>query len=301
MPNNETVTADTSGSIQQNGIPVITMELNASTVIPNAVDTTLKNAGEAADAKVVGDKIDEINATLGDALSDISDLTNQMDSVISEGGSLDTLDDKIDNAISGVNQTINTEVAKLIPKTDISTNLTVTGKVADAKAVGDAIGALNGSTLLYTSGTEQTIKDAVDDVTERVGDLESLTGEDIPLSAGVATSIKATVDTMVGDIQNLNARTANEIPYVTNGGTIKAKVDAIDASQPFAVHFDENLTIVRATFNDSRITADHAVTNLAVQHPEDIVWITSAGTLTVECSAGIPAMDLLLCIPATNS
>lgn len=305
MPNNETTIADTPESIQQKGIPVITMEVNASNVIPNAVDTTLKNAGEAADAKVVGDKIDEINGTLSDALSDISDLVNAVEGVVSEGGSLDTLDAKIDSGIDSVNQTIDTEVDKLIPKTDISTNLTVSGKVADAKAVGDAIsgavGALNGSTLQYDTNTEQTIKDTVDGLTDRVDELERQTGKDIPLSASVSTSIEDTISALSINVNNIGARTANEIPYVTNGETIKEKVDGINALQPFAVHFDENLSIVRATFNDARITSNHVVTNLAVQHSADISWETADGTLTLNCTAGFPAMDLVLCIPATNN
>jgi len=301
MPNNETTIADTPESIQQKGIPVITMELNASDVIPNAVDTTLKNAGEAADAKVVGDKIDKINGTLSDALSDISNLENAVDGVVGEGGSLDTLNDKIDNGISGVNQTINTEVDKLIPKTDITTSLTLTGKVADAKAVGDAIDSLNGSTLLYEAGTEQTIKEAVDNIGDRVSDLEGLTGDSIPMSSDDQTSINDTIDALSTSLQTVSNRTANEIPYVANGDTIKEKVDEIDSNQPFAVHFDENLNIVRATFNDSRITSNHVVTNLTVQHSADIEWETGEGTLTLSCTAGFPAMDLVLCIPATNN
>lgn len=301
MPNNENSIADTPDSIQRKGIPVITMELNASNVIPNAVDTTLKNAGEAADAKVVGDKITEINGTLSDALGDINDLINAVDGITGEGGSLDTLDDKIDTEISGVNQTITTEVEKLIPKTDITTSLTLSGKVADAKAVGDAIGALNGSTLQYEPGIEQTIKDTVDGLTDRVDELERQTGEDIPLSASVSTSIEDTISALYTNVNDIGARTANEIPYVTNGETIKEKVDGINALQPFAVHFDENLSIVRATFNDARITSNHVVTNLAVQHSADISWETADGTLTLNCTAGFPAMDLVLCIPATNN
>ena len=300
MPNNENSIADTPDSIQRKGIPVITMELNASNVIPNAVDTTLKNAGEAADAKVVGDKITEINGTLSDALGDINDLINAVDGITGEGGSLDTLDDKIDTEISGVNQTITTEVEKLIPKTDITTSLTLSGKVADAKAVGDAIGALNGSTLQYEPGTEQTIKDTVDGVADRVSDLESMTGENIPLSAGVVTSVEDAISSLNTSVGNLENRTGNEIPYVANGGTIKEKVDGIEASQPFAVHFNANSSIVRATFNDSRITSDHVVTSLFILHGGDVTWETGDGTLTLDCAAGIPALDLLLCVPATN-
>ena len=331
MPNNEITTADTPDSIRQKGIPVITMEMRASNVIPNAVDTTLKNAGEAADAKVVGEKIDEINTTIADALSDISDLNNQIATVVDEGGSLDTLDEKIDTLESTTNQKISTEVGKLIPKTDITTSLTVSGKVADAKAVGDAISALNGSTLPYEAGSSTSVRDTIESVEDRVETLEGKTGDDISVTTGASVPISTAIESISGrldtveqktaanilyetngdtikvkvdgintQVENVASRTANEILYETNGDTIKEKIDTIQASQVFAVHFDANAGIERYTVTDNRITADHVVASCMIDHKADITWVTGERTITVICSQGIPEMTLILCIPATN-
>ena len=70
--NTSTPGSGTSESIQSLGIPVITMELNAASVIANAVDTTLSNSGEAADAAVVGARFDGIDTTRPSMASTIS-------------------------------------------------------------------------------------------------------------------------------------------------------------------------------------------------------------------------------------
>lgn len=50
------------------------------------------------------------------------------------------------------------------------------------------------------------------------------------------------------------------------------------------------------TINNNAITADHYVYNQVSTIPDaDIEWTTSAGSITLTCSAGIPAMYLLLC------
>lgn len=50
------------------------------------------------------------------------------------------------------------------------------------------------------------------------------------------------------------------------------------------------------TINDSNITADHYVFNTSSTAPgSDVSWTTSAGSITLSCSSGIPAMTLMLC------
>lgn len=268
MADNENNVSGTEESIQQNGIPVITMEVNPLTVIPNAVDTTLLNSGEAADAKATGDRIRSIEDQLPDIEADIGDLDQALTAITDPTeGDLKTLDDKIDTVREDLEQAISDTADGLIPKTDISATLDTTGKVADAKAVGDAIAALDGETLLYETGGTDSIRDVVNGIETRVDSVED--------------------------------RTANDIEYVSGGATIKAKVDEVIASQPFGVHFNEDLTIVRATINDQRITAGHYVMDNTVLHPANVTWTTGAGTLTVECTAGIPEMNLTLAIPAT--
>lgn len=305
MAENENIEAtpeeQTPESIQQNGIPVITMELNAASVIPNAVDATLQNSGEAADAKVVGDRLETIDLTLGTATDDIEDLQADMAGLIGEGGTIDQLDDKIDSTKSEVEQDITNAVNLRVPKTDISTTLTESGKVADAKAVGDAIAALSGDVIPYETGGSDTVKDTVDAIADRVSALEDITGDDIPAGEGDTETVGQAIDRLGTAVETLGNRTANEIPYVTGGDTIKGKVDEVEEYMPFAVHFDENLNVTRVTFNDNRITENHVVASLTAQHSADITWTTSARALVLECQAGIPELDLVLCIPATNN
>lgn len=298
--NNES-TPETPESIQQNGIPVITMELNAASVIPNAVDATLQNPGEAADAKVVGDRFNALNLVVNGATDNIEDLQADMTGLISEGGTIDDLDDKIDRTKSEVEQDITDAVNLRILKADISTDLTVAGKVAEAKAVGDAIAALSGENVPYETNGAISIKETVDAVADRVSELESIDGDDIPAGAGETETVGQAIDRLGTAVDNLGDRTANEILYTAGGDTIKAVVDEIDGAMPFAVHFDENLNVTRATFNDNRITENHVVASLTAQHPADITWTTSARTLVLECQAGIPELDVVLCIPATNN
>lgn len=305
MAENENIEAtpeeQTPESIQQNGIPVITMELNAASVIPNAVDATLQNSGEAADAKVVGDRLEAIDLTLNTAAENIEDLQADMTGLISEGGTIDQLDGKIDSTKAEVEQDITNAVNLRIPKTDISTTLTEAGKVADAKAVGDAISAMSGDNIPYSTGDTNTVKDTVDDIVDRVATLEQISGDDIPAGEGDTETVGTAIDRLDTAIDSLENRTANEILYTTGGDTIKTKVDEINGAMPFAVHFNENLNVTRVTFNDSRITEDHVVASLTARHPADILWTTSARALVLECQSGIPELDLVLCIPATNN
>lgn len=305
MAENENIEAtpeeQTPESIQQNGIPVITMELNAASVIPNAVDATLQNSGEAADAKVVGDRFETLELTVDNATDNIEDLQADMTTLISEGGTVDQLDDKIDRTKAEVEQDITNAVNLRIPKTDISTTLTESGKVADAKAVGDRFEALSGENIVYESGGSTTIRETVGDIADRVSDLEDISGDNIPAGEGDTETVGQALDRLGRAVENIDDRTANEIPYETGGDTIKTKVDEINGAMPFAVHFNENLNVTRVTFNDSRITEDHVVASLTARHPADILWTTSARALVLECQSGIPELDLVLCIPATNN
>ena len=57
---------DTENSIQETGIPVLTMEVSASNEVQWPVDDTLSISGEAADAKVTGDAIADLTADLAE-------------------------------------------------------------------------------------------------------------------------------------------------------------------------------------------------------------------------------------------
>lgn len=80
---------------------------------------------------------------------------------------------------------------------------------------------------------------------------------------------------------------------VTQKGTYYGKVIVPNDCLVITVSATSN-TIT--TINNSDITADYYVFNTASDKPgADITWSTSAGSLTLTCSAGIPAMTVFLC------
>ena len=65
---------DTENNIQEQGIPEITMEVEASTNVQTPIDKTLSIADMAADAKAVGDAIVNLESAISDLNSDIEDV-----------------------------------------------------------------------------------------------------------------------------------------------------------------------------------------------------------------------------------
>lgn len=61
--------ADTENSIETEGIPEITLQLQVGNTIPAPVDATLSIAGEAADAKATGDAIAALQTEMEQAIS----------------------------------------------------------------------------------------------------------------------------------------------------------------------------------------------------------------------------------------
>lgn len=56
-------------------------------------------------------------------------------------------------------------------------------------------------------------------------------------------------------------------------------------------------TSTSTTISNSNITADHYVFNIVSALPDaNVSWTTSAGSVTLSCTSGIPAMSLLLCL-----
>ena len=61
--------ADTENSIETEGIPEITLQLQVMDTVQAPVDDTLSVSGEAADAKATGDAINTVNSTLSAAIA----------------------------------------------------------------------------------------------------------------------------------------------------------------------------------------------------------------------------------------
>ena len=84
---------------------------------------------------------------------------------------------------------------------------------------------------------------------------------------------------------------------ITGFGTVSVDGYA-NASVPevaFAINVSATSS-TSTTINDSRITTNTYVYNSAnTDAGSDLSWSTSAGSITLSCSSGIPAMKLMLC------
>lgn len=67
---------NTESSIQETGIPTLTMEVSPSTEVQWPVDATLSIAEEAADAKATGDAINDLQADIADLAEEISHVSS---------------------------------------------------------------------------------------------------------------------------------------------------------------------------------------------------------------------------------
>ena len=63
--------ADTENSIETEGIPEITLQLQVMDTVQAPVDSSLSVAGEAADAKATGDAINTLSTTLSTAIASL--------------------------------------------------------------------------------------------------------------------------------------------------------------------------------------------------------------------------------------
>lgn len=80
----------------------------------------------------------------------------------------------------------------------------------------------------------------------------------------------------------------------SSGGTKVAKIS--DLSGMIVVLSVTATSNTSTTISDSAITADHYVCNqFSTDTDADVTWTTSAGSITLSCTEGIPAMTLVLC------
>lgn len=178
-------TTSTQESIQTIGIPEITMSLSVSEVTTQPTDPNLISEGEPADAKAVGDRFAEIEEDVGDLMSDVSGLLEDV-AAIQENG---------------------------LTTADIDTELATTGKVADAKATGDAIAAA------IEAATEDIEKE-IGGILYPVGSIYMTTLTAVPESIGgtwVEIKITSTWSDLASGIQNYEAlgtgETAGTVHY----------------------------------------------------------------------------------------
>lgn len=72
---------NTESSIQQLGIPEISMDLSVSQVTTQPTDPTLRNSGQPADAKAVGDRFSETDESIADLGADVAEISSALASL----------------------------------------------------------------------------------------------------------------------------------------------------------------------------------------------------------------------------
>lgn len=178
-------------TISPNQQSSISTTLTAGTIVYQATDTTLSHNGQPADAAAVGEAIDLLEASDADLNAGI----------VANAGDISD---------------IQTAMGLLVPKSDIETTLTTSGKVADSKATGDAIAAavtqITGmiDATLTESGKIADAGATGTKITEAIATARTdvvLTVENIAVTSGThnvdLSSLLATtseVQTMVGEV-----------------------------------------------------------------------------------------------------
>ena len=273
-------TPATDESIQDIGIPEISVSLSPSEVIQQATDATLTAQGQPADAKAVGDRFAEVE-------DDIANL----------GTDLSNLDGTVANAVLVTEQTLETEEQAQARENiglgdaatyDVAPNLTTPtagSKVLDAyqgKVLKDAIDDLDDDAVQVTS---QIFTDA--QKAQARTNIGALGASDI-------TGLVSTAAQTLTDAQKTQARTnidalgadADVVHYGSQSLTAAQKAQAranIDAK--CLVVTGTMPTTGSVTISNTGITADMIVAEIYVATAGAVggtwTWATADGSITL--------------------
>lgn len=231
----------------------VTFTVDESQYISVPVDDTLSIEGQAADAKATGDAIASLEAA---------------DTAMGED--IDALELDMTN-VQGA-------LSLLVPKSDIDTTLATAGKVADSKATGDAIAALNAGTL-YMDGQSPTT------IAAKITALETAQGNAIlKTSQTLTTAEKAQARTNIGAVTGDDI--ADVLRYGVQSLTAAQRAQAranLDAKCLVAT--GTMTTSGSLTISDPNITADMVVIELYVAiagAPRGVwTWTTADGSVSL--------------------
>lgn len=298
---------NTDESIQNNGIPEISLSLSANEGLTNAVDKTLKADGEAADAKTVGDRFDTIEQ---ETLPNIEATLARAVMYDEQAEQTDTDRATALNNIRAVG-TLAGQGLTTAQKTNARNNIGAAGS-GDAAMVTEGLNTATKQTVLENIGAVGVVEQSELTDAQKKRALKNIGAVGVVQQTGTTgytTEEKAMARSNIGALGAGEAVSATTGLTAEQKTTVRNNIGAIsedDASslitqrEPFAIRIPANAQIERYTVEDSRITANHAVVSFTAAHPADITWTTAAGSLTVSCTAGIPEMVLMVCIPKTN-
>lgn len=185
MPNEQ---PNTEQSIQEIGIPEISMELSVNSVTTQPTDPTLKNDGQPADAKAVGDRFDKTDDDIANLGADVSALSTSVDTRFATVNAKTGTDIPINNGTGAAS--IEATIAAVNAKT--GSNIPVTGETG-AASIANAIATVNAKT-----GASIPINE-VSGALSIEGALNAKNGSNIPLTGETgASSIATAISTLNG-------------------------------------------------------------------------------------------------------
>lgn len=192
---------NTEDSIYENGIPEISFDLSVSSVTTQPTDKTLKNDGQPADAKAVGDEIANVLLTVGEMDDEIDERIDGVDE------RLDGIDGQI-TTLSGNITTLGTNVqTNYVPKTMIDDTLSVDGDAAEVGAVLEAIeAAVDEAVETARQGMPQTVESQTADVNGNIS-LAALIATSAELQAMITDVLNGTETGTARDNANITAKT----------------------------------------------------------------------------------------------
>lgn len=268
---------DTENSIEEQGIPEITLTVTALSTTQNAVDATLRNAGEAADAKAAGDAIRALESTVGGLNAetlymDDEDQT-ETNTIAAKIGDMEEAVDGLGEAIEGLSGTVDDAVLVTAQTLTDAQKTQVRANIGAAAAAGVVL--VTAQTLTAAQQTQ---------VRENIGAVGA---------SGISDVIRHSAQTLT-TAQQEQAR-AN----IGAGDNTRVTVVAIS-----------NLTGLPQTITDARITADMVVVHSVLSNPVAQLcdWtVTAANGSLVIAKAGVGSgigyggTDLTLYMEKTGS
>ena len=265
---------------ETSGVPEINFTLNASSVIQQPTDATLTAQGMPADAKAVGERFTEVNETIADLGTDISDLG-----------------DALDNAVLITEQSLEPEEQEQARENIGLGSAAVKGvanNVTTAAAGTDVLDAYQGKVL----------KDSIDTLSGTVGNAVMVTAQ--TLTAEQKTQAR----------QNIGATGTSDAVMVTaqtltaeQQAQARENIGAGDTARVTVVNIS-NLAGLPQTITAAQVTADMVVVHSVLSMPAAQLcdWTVTAanGNLVIAKAGtgsgiGYGGTDLTLYLEKTGS
>ncbi|MBR4332625.1 MAG: hypothetical protein IKP72_08115 [Clostridia bacterium] len=260
--------ANTDQSIDELGIPKITMRISPLESIPTTVDTTLTNVGEAAEAHATGVAIQEVQ--------------DSVDGKNAETLYMDDTEETPENTIAATIQRMQ-EALDTLAAGDISygEGSTVQAALSTIEQGISDLRTAHVATAIPMSATDTT------KVSEKISTMETGLGNAVKVTeqtledeqkAQARTNIGAISEADVDDVVRHSAQTLT----AAQQGQARANIDA-----KCLVVTGTMTTTGSLTIQNANITADMVVANIQLANagavPGAMTWSTTDGSMSLSC------------------